>query len=136
MLRLVTHRPDQQQPEFCFFILNKGNNSGKPLTQPCANCFMAVCLSKDEKEFYYWLCWGLWQAKRFEHFLLGSVIPYIRKKDVLDLVHKQAAIINNASYKATVHKVQLLAQHESIVNEQLKTLKQLKVALLRQHLKI
>ncbi len=79
MLQLVTHRPGIAQPKFSFFILNKGNNSGKPLTQPCANCFMAICETEDENEFYYWLCWGLWQAKAFEQLLCGSVIPFIRK---------------------------------------------------------
>ncbi len=52
MLQLVTHRPNQPQPKICFYILNKGSNSGKPLNAPCANCFVAFFENENEKEFY------------------------------------------------------------------------------------
>lgn len=134
MLQLVTHRPGSAQPPFSFFILNKGMNSGKPLTAPCANCFVATCSNENEKEMYYWLCWGLWQAKAFEHFLTGSVIVFIRKKDLLDLLQKQAAHINPDAYTATVAKVQTMAQHEEKLLQQLQLMKQLKRAMIRAHL--
>lgn len=61
-----------------FFILSKGNNSGKPLDKPCPNCFVALCTSQDQKEFYYWLTYALWKSKVYYHNLYGSVIPFIR----------------------------------------------------------
>lgn len=134
MLRLATHRPDQHEPEFSFFILNKGMNSGKPLTEPCTNCFTASCSNENEKEFYYWLCWGLWQAKQFEHFLTGSVIPFIRKSELLQEIRKQAAHINHETYTATISKVQLMARQEETIKQQLQLLNQLKRAMIRQHL--
>ena len=42
-----------------FFILNKGLNSGKPLLKPCPNCFIITTANEQEKEFLFWLCWGL-----------------------------------------------------------------------------
>ncbi len=61
-----------------FFILNKGLNSGKPLEKPCPNCFVITVKNDEEKEFLFWLCWGLWQSKKFYYLHTGSVIPFIR----------------------------------------------------------
>jgi len=65
-----------------FFILNKGNNSGKPLVAPCPNCFVIQFKSEKEKEQIYWLSYSLWQSKAFYPFLRGSVIPFIVLRDV------------------------------------------------------
>jgi len=65
-----------------FFILNKGNNSGKPLLAPCPNCFVIQCKCEAEKEQIYWLSYSLWQSKVFYPFLRGSVIPFAVLKDV------------------------------------------------------
>ena len=60
-----------------FYILNKGMNSGKPLEMPCANCFSLSCNSEADKEFYFWLLFGVWRTKAFHPFLRGTVIPFI-----------------------------------------------------------
>ena len=65
-----------------FFILNKGNNSGKPLTAPCPNCFVIQFKCEEEKEQIYWLLYSLWQSKAFYPLLRGSVIPFVVLRDV------------------------------------------------------
>jgi hypothetical protein len=65
-----------------FFILNKGNNSGKPLTVPCPNCFVIQFQCEEEKEKIYWLSYSLWQSKAFYPFLRGSVIPFVVLRDL------------------------------------------------------
>ena|ERR1035437_43264 len=65
-----------------FFILNKGNNSGKPLFVPCPNCFVIRFQCEEEKEQIYWLLYSLWQSKAFYPFLRGSVIPFVVLRDV------------------------------------------------------
>ncbi|MFZ4549284.1 MAG: DUF6943 family protein, partial [Bacteroidales bacterium] len=65
-----------------FFILNKGNNSGKPLLDPCANCFVIQFQCEEEKEKIYWLMYSLWQSKAFYQLLRGSVIPFVVLRDV------------------------------------------------------
>jgi hypothetical protein len=65
-----------------FFILNKGNNSGKPLSAPCPNCFVIQFQGEEEKEQIYWLLYSLWQSKAFYPFLRGSVIPFVVLRDV------------------------------------------------------
>ncbi len=65
-----------------FFILNKGNNSGKPLFAPCPNCFVIRFQCEEEKEQIYWLSYSLWQSKAFYPLLRGSVIPFVVLRDV------------------------------------------------------
>jgi len=65
-----------------FFILNKGNNSGKPLITPCPNCFVIQFQGEEEKEQIYWLLYSLWQSKAFYPLLRGSVIPFVVLRDV------------------------------------------------------
>jgi hypothetical protein len=65
-----------------FFVLNKGNNSGKPLLDPCANCFVIQFQCEEEKEKTYWLSYSLWQSKAFYPLLRGSVIPFVVLRDV------------------------------------------------------
>jgi len=65
-----------------FFILNKGNNSGKPLLAPCPNCFVIQLQCEEEKEQIYWLLYSLWQSKAFYPLLRGSVIPFVVLRDV------------------------------------------------------
>lgn len=134
MLQLVTYRPGQQQPESSFFILSKGLNAGKPLNEPCANCFIATCETENEKEFYFWLCWGLWQAKRFEHLLCGSVIPFIRKKELFNELQNQAAHLHAERWKAAVIKAQAIHAKELQLQALLKQVKQLKAAYIRSQL--
>jgi hypothetical protein len=71
---------------FHFFVLNKGLNSGKPLDEACPNCFVIECDSEEQKESLYWICFALWQSHRFRQHLIGSVILYIRKKELINLV--------------------------------------------------
>ena len=60
-----------------FFILSKGLNAGKPLTEPCPNCFVFHAETEQEKDFYiglYSACGKLinlkftWLARLFHLF--------------------------------------------------------------------
>ncbi len=74
-----------------FYVLSKGLNSGKPLEKPCPNCFVITVKNDEEKEFLFWLCWGLWQSKKFHHLHTGSVIPFIRLQEFKAFIKEQAA---------------------------------------------
>jgi hypothetical protein len=80
--KLKTHKLNAIYSEPHFFILNKGNHSGKPMNNPCPNCFVCICSSEEEKEMLYWLVMGLCQGRVFEQYLCGSVIPFVRINDV------------------------------------------------------
>ena len=79
---IKSHRPSVVYSMPHFFILNKGNNSGKPLCVPCPNCFVIQFQCESEKEKIYWLLYSLWQSKAFYPFLRGSVIPFVVLRDV------------------------------------------------------
>ena len=79
---IKSHRSDVVYSMSHFFILNKGNDSGKPLLAPCPNCFVIQFQCDEEKEKIYWLLYSLWQSKAFYSFLRGSVIPFVVLRDV------------------------------------------------------
>ena len=97
-----------------FFILNKGLNSGKPLEKPCPNCFVITVKTDEEKEFLFWLCWGLWQSKKFHYLHTGSVIPFIRIDEFKAFLKEQAAtaFAQKEQYNKNVKALQQLEQLE------------------------
>lgn len=117
-MKITTHNPAHGQNENAFYILNKGYNSGKPLKFPCTNCFTLQASSPDEKQLYYWLCYGLWQAKAFRPYLVGSVIPFLR----IDDLHQ---VLNHAGIKAETDPaaVQVLVNTLEMIESREKVMK-------------
>lgn len=85
-----------------FFILNKGYNSGKPLTEPCPNCFILILNNEEIKNQVFWILYSLWKAKYWHYHLIGSVIPFIRISEFKKELSTILKIYN--SNKAEVEK--------------------------------
>ena len=49
---IKTHQIGRTYSNPHFFILNKGLNSGKPLTLPCPNCFVIISKNEADKKHY------------------------------------------------------------------------------------
>ena len=132
-----TFNPQKKASNFEFYILCKGLNSGKPLTTPCPNSFVCVCENQSQKDFYFWLFFGLWKAKYFHQFLVGSCIPFLRLDDAKNEASKNALIVgkNLSAYQSTVSKVKLIEEKEQQIRQNLKTLSELKRALIHTHLR-
>lgn len=81
-LNIKTHQKGRSYEKPHFFILNKGLNSGKPLRQPCTNCFVIQFPDTGTMEKIYWMIAGLWRSKAFHPYLRGSVIPFINLDDL------------------------------------------------------
>lgn len=75
---IKTHKANKMYLGEHFFILCKGKNSGKPLFEPCANCWVILFPNKQERENHYWMAYTLWQSKFWHYFLVGSIIPFLR----------------------------------------------------------
>lgn len=135
--KIKTFRPGLELPKHYFFILSKGQNAGKPLKSPCANCYVFIAENSTECEFYYWLCYALWQGKRFEIYLVGSVIPFIRINDVKSLVFEasQKAYQNLTEYQNSLSLLIHIDNQAQTMNQQLKLLKQAKQAIVYKVLK-
>ena len=84
--RIICYSAGQQLPGIHFFILSKGLNAGKPLDAACPNCFVFSCQSEEERDKYFWLCYGLWQSNHFRVHLVGSAIPFLRKSELVMLL--------------------------------------------------
>jgi hypothetical protein len=132
---LHTFNPSKQTTEFEFYILCKGNNSGRPMVSPLPNCFVCVCQSLEERDFFFWLCYGLFSGKAFETSLKGSVVPFVRICDVLQILTKHAAHINAIKWAATIQQLKHIEALEANLCKQIKLLQSLKVALVREQIK-
>lgn len=136
-ITVKTHCENASYKQPHFYILNKGNNSGKPLNQPCPNCFVCLCSSEEEKEQLFWLMFGLCQGKKFYPYLCGSVIPFLKIKDVKDVLKKLslhcAANPEQCKKKiATIQKVQIV---KNSLSQQMQTLQQLQNTILSELLR-
>ncbi len=105
--KLTSYNPNATYPAIRFYVLSKGLNSGKPLLEPCPNCFVCICNSEEEKENLYWIYFALWQSHKFRQELIGSVIPFIRKKEIIKLV-KAATLKNEKRPEVFTKAVQVL----------------------------
>jgi hypothetical protein len=114
-----------------FFILNKGLNSGKPLEKPCPNCFVITTKNDEEKEFLFWLCWGLWQSKKFHYLHTGSVIPFIRIDEFKAFIKEQAttAFAERLQHQKNIKTLQQLEQLEKNYKQNLLLIQDAKIAL-------
>lgn len=135
--KIYTYNPKNPTSEFEFYALSKGLNSGKPLTEPCPNCFVILCRNAEEKDFYRSLLFGLWQSKFFHKYLVGSVIPFLRISDFKNTVLEQAKALQGkeSAFKKDVQNVKTLEQKEKAIYEQLLLISELKRIYIARHLK-
>ncbi len=63
------------------FILNKGNNSGKPRKEPFTNSFVILFQHEQDCEDMLNIAESLWKSKYWHQFLCGSVISFLRLPD-------------------------------------------------------
>jgi len=135
--KIYTYSPKNQKSDFEFYALSKGLNSGKPLDTPCPNCFVISCRNAAELDHYRSLLFGLWKAKAFHPFLVGSVIPFIRIGDFKNFVFEQINHLKNKEkeYQQDVHKFKALEQKERAMYEQLLLISELKRIYIARHLK-
>jgi hypothetical protein len=125
---IKTHRPGKEYSGVHFFNLNKGLNSGKPLNEACPNCYVCECSNEEDKEALYWICFALWQSYQFRHHLIGSVILYIRKKDMFKLVHDtfQKAQAKNELFQKSLILLKTVNEKDHHFEDLAATLKKIK----------
>ena len=112
---LKSFNPKDEISKPHFFILNKGNNSGKPLVSPCPNCFVIQFSNEDEKEQVYWLLFCFWQSNGLCQYLRGSVIPFIVLRDIKSCIQENLdkATINPAQFQKMVTSFQSIVEIEN-----------------------
>lgn len=136
--KIKTHQSGKIYTQPHFFILNKGQNSGKPFRHYVCNSFVFLADSEEEKEFYYCLLLGLWELRFFRPYLQGSVIDYVRLGDVVDILEETVNSVNSgnrssfADVQNTLSQIELL---QSNLQKQLSDLMQLRKMIFQKHLR-
>lgn len=103
-----------------FFVLSKGNNAGKPMECPCPNCFVVITNNLQEREYFYWLCYGLWVGGFFRPFLCGSVISFLRIAELNQVIrhaNSKAALRREALMSSIKILNKLSAQHDNLIKQ-------------------
>ncbi len=94
----------------CPSYAGRGLNSGRPSKKPNPNCFVLSTTSTEDKEFFYWLLFGLWQSKAFHSYLRGSVIPFIIIKELQKIIIQASdkAQANHAKFNKAISSLKQL----------------------------
>lgn len=126
------HRP---APEQAIYILNRGHNAGKPLREPCPNCFIIYCSNQEELETVYWTFYALWKNGFFHPHLCGSVIEMLRLFDLKKLLQNfiQPSIERATRNSEMIHKIKSLYDLEQKQVQQADLIRQLRAALVRKY---
>lgn len=114
-----------------FFILNRGNNSGRPMNKPCPNCFVVTTETEEQRELLYYLCQSLQVGKYFKYYIIGTVIPFIRIDDTRKVLNTAIKNYKKDQWQYKVDKLKKVTAYENNLKQQLKAIGQLKLALLR-----
>jgi len=128
---IKTHRSGRTYNTPHFFILSKGLNSGRPMNQPCPNCFVITAASKSARESLYYLCLSLKTGQYFSYYLKGSVIPFICISDAKKVINEALQNNQEQQWKIKVEKLKKINAYEENLKQQLLAIKPLKIALLR-----
>ena len=128
---IKTHRSGRTYTKPHFFILSKGLNSGRPMNQPCPNCFVITTGSKQTRESLFYLCQSLKIGKYFQYYLKGSVIPFICISDAKKVINTALQNNQEQQWQIKVEKLKKINAFEENLQQQLAAIKQLKIALLR-----
>ena len=126
-----THRNGRTYNLPHFFILNKGLNSGKPMSQSCPNCFVITTKSEAYRESLFYLCLSLKIGNYFSYYLKGSVIPFICISDAKKVISTALQNYQEQQWQLKVEKLKKINAFEANLQQQLKTISKLKIALVR-----
>ena len=122
-------KPGASVPPSSFFLLSRGQHAGRPSWSPNSNCFRVTCAAGD-RDRYYWIAFALWQARRFEYCLVGSVIPLLRIRDAKRLILEQAPCFDRV--EKVLPQVGRLSDLEENLQQQIRLVREMRIALLRQ----
>jgi hypothetical protein len=128
---LTTYTQGKNYPKHAFFILSKGLNAGKPMKQPCPNCFVCHAENAESAEQLFWVVYALHQGKQFHQALVGSVIPFIRKKELQSIIQLglQSSAAKPEKFEKTIIQLRMLADQERNYAKLQKTIIDLKTVM-------
>jgi hypothetical protein len=135
--KIKTHKSGKMYNQPHFFILNKGLNSGKPFKHYVCNSFVFLADDENERDFYYFMLFGIWELRLLRPYLKGSVIEFVRLGDIIDVLNETINSINtgNRSFADVQHSLTQIESLQCNLNQQLSYLMQLRKSLFYKYLK-
>ena len=131
--QIMCYHAEASMLPFTFYILSKGDNAGKPAFTPWTNSFALVCTNKEHFDFYFWLCYGLFKAGKFKIYHRGSVIAFINKADVRELLREAAPFVHDhyQQYQKIMQALNHLEEKRASLTEQIIATEKLQSYLIR-----
>jgi hypothetical protein len=133
-IQLRTHLVGNKYQKNHFFILNKGQNAGKPMRYFCPNCFVFFADSEEEKDYFFFLLHGIWELKLFRKCLVGSAIPYLRIVDLKDLIEETLNSVNVGDFNEVHDTLFQIETYKETIQLKLQKLMELRLAIFHQYL--
>jgi hypothetical protein len=135
---LKTHRTGKTYSNPHFFILNKGLNSGKPLSNPCPNCFVVTTSTEKEKNTLFHLSMMLQIGGFYAYYLKGSVIPFISIDDCRNTLKNSLKQNKNSGFELQkqINLVSVISKKEKELQNVIDKMAVLKVAYIRNYFKL
>ncbi|MBA4153660.1 hypothetical protein [Flavobacterium sp.] len=135
--KLKHHKSGMSYSKPHFFILNKGLNTGKPLSEPCPNCFVIQFGSTEDSENMESICKSLWRVKFWHQFLIGSVIPYIRINDFSKNLTQKSneMMLDFELHKKNIAALKLLEQKEKQFHDNINLINDMRRVILYRYCK-
>ncbi|WP_178986233.1 DUF6943 family protein [Winogradskyella helgolandensis] len=135
---LKTHQIGRTYSDPHFFILNKGLNSGKPLSNPCPNCFVVTISTEEEKNTLFHLSMMLQIGGFYAYYLKGSVIPFISIDDCRNTLIKGLESEKSMSNQMQKHikAVEVISKKEKELQNVIDKMAVLKVSYIRNCFKL
>jgi hypothetical protein len=136
--QIKTHQIGRTYSNPHFYILNKGINSGKPLTDPCPNCFVVFAADEKTKNTLFHLSMMLKIGGFYGHYLKGSVIPFITINDCRNTLKKGLVSSENIGFDFLKHIkiVATITKKEQELQNVIDKMSVLKVAYIRNCFKL
>lgn len=135
---MKTHQIGRTYSNPHFFILNKGLNSGKPLSNPCPNCFVVITKTETDKNTLFYLSMMLQIGGFYAYYLKGSVIPFISVDDCRNTLKKGLKSTSNINDQLQKHikAVEVISKKEKELQNVIDKMAVLKVAYIRNCFKL
>lgn len=131
-ITIITHKTGRAYLGPHLFILCKGRNSGKPLREACANCFVVQFPDWSDFDAYYYLAYSLWKAKFWHYYLVGSVILFIRLFEFKKAFADKAEALSREQAKHTknIQALRLLEHREADFLKKLRLISEMRRVIL------
>ncbi|MBP6757443.1 MAG: hypothetical protein KA210_14975 [Bacteroidia bacterium] len=129
---IKTHKPNTQYANPHFFVLNKGQNSGKPQNEPFTNSFVLVFQTEEQKENVYWIAMSLWKSNFWHQHLKGSVIPFISIYEFKNEFNPKVTRVmrEHEQHLKNVQALKLLQEKENNFNKNIHLINEIRSAIL------